>query len=72
VSAAAIDNVAGRTLTAKPIRPARPQKVQPVLLRWGLCRRPQTPPPETWPLDSIIRLRLAFIRLSQKIQVQVF
>ncbi len=29
------------------------------LLRWGLCCRPQTPPPEAWPLDSIRPLALA-------------
>jgi hypothetical protein len=40
-----------------PTRPARLETVQPVLLCWGLRGHLQTPPPEAWPLDSIIRSR---------------
>ena len=37
----------------------RHRTVKPVLVCWGLCGRPQTPPPEAWPLDSITRFALA-------------
>jgi len=33
--------------------PAGQGMVQSVLVCWGLRDRPQTPPPEAWPLDSI-------------------
>ncbi len=44
--------------TAQIIRPTGLETVQPVLLCWGLRCRPQTPPPEAWPLDSIHPLAL--------------
>jgi hypothetical protein len=47
---------AGRGLTARaPHAPGWTEWFSRVLPRWGLCCRPQTPPPEARPLDTFAR-----------------